>query len=221
MSKFCAFVNGIAVAAIAAAGFLLTVAGTDVSLSKAQAADETKTEAADAREISYGNADAPVTIVEYASLTCPHCANFHTTILPDLKKRLIDTGKARLVFKDFPLDQLALRAAILVRCNDGTRRNAMLDVLFATQQSWARSQDPMSALMGIGHASGMSEQDLKDCFNNQEIVDGVIQHRLDAEKTYEVNSTPSFVIDGKLYRGELTVDQIADVVESLQPQQRR
>lgn len=217
MSKFCAFVNGFAAAAIAAAGLLLTVAGTDVSLSRAQAADAPKAEAADAREIAYGNPDAPVTIVEYASLTCPHCANFHNTVLPDLKTRLIETGKARLVFKDFPLDQLALRAAVMVRCNTGTRRSAMLDVLFATQLSWARSPDPINALIGIGHAAGMSEQDLKDCFNNQEIVDGVIQHRLDAEKTYEVNSTPSFVIDGKLYRGELTVDQIAAVVESLQP----
>ncbi len=217
MSKFCAFVNGFAAAAIAAAGLLLTVAGTDVSLSRAHAADDPKTTTADAREIVYGSPDAPVTIVEYASLTCPHCANFHSDILPELKTRLIDTGKARLVFKDFPLDQLALRAAVMVRCNAGTRRNAMLDVLFTTQLSWARSQDPVGALMNIGRASGMTDQDLEACFNNQEIIDSVIQQRLDAEQTYQVSSTPSFVIDGKLYRGALSVEQIAVVVDSLQP----
>lgn len=217
MSNFCALVNGFTAAAIAAAGLLLTIAGTDVSLSRAHAADEPKTGAADAREIVYGRSDAPVTIVEYASITCSHCASFHAEILPELKERLLDTGKAKLVFKDFPLDQLALRAAVMIRCNTGTRRNAMLDVLFSTQQSWGRSADPVGGLMNIGRAAGMTDQAIEACFNNQEIIDGVIQHRLDAEKKYDVNSTPSFVIDGKLYRGALSVEQIAVVVDSLQP----
>jgi protein-disulfide isomerase len=205
-------------AAIVAAGVFVAGIGTDAALSRAYAADDAKAEkAAETNEIIYGDPDAPVTIVEYASLTCPHCANFHTTMLPLLKERLLDTGKAKLVFKDFPLDQLALRASVLIRCNTGTRSRAMLDVLFKTQESWGRSQDPVGALLNIGRAAGMTDEDLEACFNNQEIVDGVIQQRLEAEQTYQVSSTPSFVIDGTLYRGGMTIEQFEQVVESLQP----
>ena len=215
MSKFCAFMNGFVAAAVVAVGVFVAGIGTDAALSRAYAADEAKT--AETDQIIYGNPDAPVTIVEYASLTCGHCANFHVNVLPGIKERLLDTGKAKLVYKDFPLDQLALRAAVMVRCNAGPRRTAMLDVLFSTQESWARSQYPIGALMNIGRAAGMTDQGMEACFNNQETIDGVIQHRLDAEKNYQVNSTPSFVIDGKLYRGALSVEQIAVVVDSLQP----
>jgi protein-disulfide isomerase len=93
----------------------------------------------------------------------------------------------------------------------------MLDVLFKTQESWGRSQDPVGALLNIGRAAGMTDEDLEACFNNQEIVDGVIQQRLEAEQTYQVSSTPSFVIDGTLYRGGMTIEQFEQVVESLQP----
>lgn len=218
MSRFCALINGLVAAAIVAAGVFVAGIGTDAALSRAYAADDAKAEkAAETNEIIYGDPDAPVTIVEYASLTCPHCANFHTTMLPLLKERLLDTGKAKLVFKDFPLDQLALRASVLIRCNTGTRSRAMLDVLFKTQESWGRSQDPVGALLNIGRAAGMTDEDLEACFNNQEIVDGVIQQRLEAEQTYQVSSTPSFVIDGTLYRGGMTIEQFEQVVESLQP----
>ncbi len=169
-------------------------------------------------EIVYGDADAPVTIIEYASLTCPHCADFHTEILPGVKERLLDPGKAKLVYRNFPLDQLAVLAAVMVRCNTGTRRNAMLDVLFSTQETWATSPDPVAALRNIGRAAGMTDQALDACFNDQQIIDGVIKERLDAENQYQINSTPSFVVDGEVYRGGLTVEQITELVESLQPQ---
>ena len=121
MARSCAFVNRFVAAVIVAVGTFAASAGWDAGLSRAYAADEAKPAA---NEIVYGNPDAPVTIVEYASLTCPHCANFHTEMMPLLKERLLDTGKAKLIFKDFPLDQLALRAAVMVRCNTGTRSRA-------------------------------------------------------------------------------------------------
>lgn len=218
MSRFCALLNRLAVAAVVAAGVFVAGIGADAAFSRAYAADETKAETPAAfNEIVYGDPDAPVTIVEYASLTCPHCANFHTEMLPLLKERLLDTGKAKLVFKDFPLDQLALRAAVMVRCNTGPRSRAMLDVLFNTQSSWGNSSDPVGSLLNIGRAAGMTDQDIEACFNNQEIVDGVIQQRLEGEQTYQVNSTPSFVIDGTLYSGGMTIEQFEQVVKSLQP----
>lgn len=218
MSRFCALKNGFWTATVVAVGIFMAGIGTDAALSRADAADPAKTEKpAETNEIVYGSPDAPVTIVEYASLTCPHCANFHTQMLPLVKERLLDTGKAKLVFKDFPLDQLALRASVMIRCNTGTRSRAMLDVLFHTQASWKGSADPVAALLNIGRAAGMTDPDLEACFNNQEIIDGVIKQRLDAEKTYQVNSTPSFIIDGKLYRGGMSIEQFEQVVESLQP----
>lgn len=234
MSRFCALTNGVAATGIVAAGFLLTIAGATLSAPPAYAADTVKAESpaastaesptqpnaespAESTEIVYGDADAPVTIVEYASLTCPHCADFHTQILPELKTQLLEPGKAKLVFRDFPLDQLALLASVMVRCNTGIRRNAMLDVLFSTQETWATSRDPVAALRNIGRAAGMTDQSLDACFNNQQIIDGVIKQRLEAENDYQINSTPSFVIDGELYRGGLTAQQITELVESLQP----
>lgn len=215
MARFCVSLKKLAAAASVVAGVFAAAISADALSSPAFAANDTKP--AGISEIIYGDSDAPVTIVEYASLTCGHCANFHTEMMPLLKERLLDTGKAKVVFKDFPLDQLALRAAVMVRCNTGQRSRAMLDVLFRTQQSWARSQDPVGALMNIGRAAGMTDDGLQVCFNNQEIVDGVIKHRLDAENDYQVDSTPSFVIDGKLYRGGMSIEQFEQVVESLQP----
>ena len=214
MARSCAFVNRFVAAVIVAVGTFAASAGWDAGLSRAYAADEAKPAA---NEIVYGNPDAPVTIVEYASLTCPHCANFHTEMMPLLKERLLDTGKAKLIFKDFPLDQLALRAAVMVRCNTGPRSRAMLDVLFNTQASWGNSSDPVGSLLNIGRAAGMSDDDLEACFNNQEVIDGVIKQRLEGEQEYQVNSTPSFVIGGTLYRGGMSIEQFEQVVESLQP----
>jgi protein-disulfide isomerase len=218
VTKFSVKRRGFAASAIAAAALVLSGAIPGAGLPRALAADP----AAAAQiigpdEIVYGKADAPVTIIEYASLTCPHCAAFHTDIMPGVKQRLLDTGKARLVFRDFPLDQLALRAAVMVRCNAGDRRQAMLDVVFSSQATWRAAADPVAALMNIGRASGMTDQDLETCFNNQPVIDGVIQQRLDAEKAFKVGSTPSFVIGGKLYSGGLSVEQLAVLVESQKP----
>src|SRR6185312_15839778 len=97
-----------------------------------------------------GKADAPITITEYASLTCPHCAEFDRDTLPKIKKNWIDTGKAKLVYRDFPLDQLALRAAMLARCAPPDRYFAFINTLFQSQDTWARSSDPEQALERIG-----------------------------------------------------------------------
>ena len=144
-----------------------------------------------------GDPNAPIEIVEYSSLTCSHCRHFHIDILPDLKKNYLDTGRAKLVYRDFPFDQLGLMAAIMARCAPPSRYFQFLDVLFQNQEKWAQNADPIRALTRIGSLGGLSEADFRACTENRTIVDGVLQTRLEAGKRYQVNSTPSFIINGE------------------------
>ena len=165
-------------------------------------------------DVCYGSADAPVTIVEYASLTCPHCANFHASVLPKLKEGPIAEGKARLIFRDFPLDGLALRAAALARCGGPERRLAILDLLFESQGAWAQSQDPLGALAAIGKLAGLKEEASRACMDDRGMFDRIIAEAQEGEQKHMVRSTPSFIIDDQLYRGGLTADDMIDVIDS-------
>ena len=144
-----------------------------------------------------GDPKAPIEIIEYSSLTCPHCRHFHIDILPDLKKNYLDTGRAKLVYRDIAFDQLGLMAAIMARCAPPSRYFQFLDVLFQNQEKWAQNADPIRALTRIGSLGGLSEADFRACTENRTIVDGVLQTRLEAGKRYQVNSTPSFIINGE------------------------
>ncbi|MDD9927568.1 MAG: DsbA family protein [Rhodospirillaceae bacterium] len=149
------------------------------------------------KERVLGDPNAPIEIVEYSSLTCPHCRHFHIEILPELKKNYLDTGRAKLVYRDFPFDQLGLMAAILARCAPPPRYFQFLDVLFQNQEKWSRDADPVKALARIGTLGGLSESDFRACAENRTIVDGVLQTRLEAGNRYQVNSTPTFIINGE------------------------
>jgi protein-disulfide isomerase len=142
-----------------------------------------------------GKADAPITIIEYASLTCPHCAEFDKETLPKIKQDWIDTGKAKLVYRDFPLDGLALRAAMLARCAPPERYFAFIDTLFQSQQSWARN-DWEPALGRIAKLGGMSEEQFKKCMSDEALGNSVVQMRTTAANDYGVESTPTFFING-------------------------
>ena len=144
-----------------------------------------------------GNPDAPIEIIEYASLTCPHCRDFNVETLPELKKNYIDTGKAKLIYRDFPIDQLSVVAALMARCAPEDRYYQFIDVLFENQDKWKYDPDPVEALMRIGKLGGLSEADFKACTSNDTLINGIIQSRQNAGKQYDVNSTPSFVINGK------------------------
>ena len=218
MSKLWVIVLGVVVAAVVAVGVYLNLGNGQSTLPQAMASDPDALQVEIGQdELVIGDAAAPVAIIEYASLTCPHCANFHANVLPQVKEDLLDTGKAKLVFRDFPLDQLALRASMLVRCGPPAGRPAMLKMLFQTQSTWARSEDPVAALTQIGRAAGMSDSSIEACFKNQEVVDAVVAQRLEAEQKYKINSTPSFIIGGKLYGGGITAEQIAELVASQTP----
>jgi protein-disulfide isomerase len=164
-----------------------------------------------------GKEDAPVTVIEYASFTCPHCAHFATDVLPAIKAPLIDSGKVRLVFRDYPLDQLALRAAMLVRCLGNDRAFGMIDLLFQRQMQWATAQDPDAALLAIAKQAGLSDADFHACMANQDVQNAVVQSRVDAEQKYKIQSTPSFLINGRLAVGAPTPEQFTQMVDALLP----
>lgn len=147
-----------------------------------------------------GNADAPVTIVEYFSLGCIHCKNFHETILPQLKKDYIDTGKARLVFRDFPLDGLSLAAATVTRCVNDLAYFPMVDTFFEQQKTWY-VENGLDQIRAIAKGTGMDDAAFDACLNNQAVKDKIIASRQEAENTFKVNSTPTFFINDRVLTG--------------------
>lgn len=170
-----------------------------------------------AGEIVDGAVDAPVTVIEYASMTCPSCAQFHLTVLPEFKEKYVDTGKVRMIFREFPLDGLALRASMLARCGGEAQVHGYLNVLFAQQHGWATSQDPLASLARIARMGGMSGETFETCMADQDLMKQVVQSRQDGSEKHDVTSTPSFIIDGKTYSGGLSIAEFDKILEPLLP----
>ena len=164
-----------------------------------------------------GDPAAPVTIIEFSSLTCPHCAAFHTDTLPALKERFIDTGKAKIVYRDFPLDQSALSAAVIAHCAGPDRYFAFLDALFASQARWARSDDPTESLIQLAGLGGLPRDKAEACLADQAMADAVLQSRLDGQEEFEISSTPSFIVNGEMVPGNRSIDDFATVIEAATP----
>jgi protein-disulfide isomerase len=162
-----------------------------------------------------GHPDAPITIVEYASMSCPHCAHFAKDILPELKQKWIDTGKAKLVLRDFPLDKLALRAAMVQRCAPPDRFYAFVETFFADQEKWVMADDYKAALARLAELGGMSKGEFDACLKNQTIENFILQERLVASKDLGVDATPTFFINGSKFAGEPTVAEFDKVLSGL------
>ena len=146
-----------------------------------------------------GKADAPVTVIEYASMTCPHCAHFSTDVMPRIKSEFIDKGLVRFVFRPFPLDGVALQASKMAQCAPAEGYFAMIDILFRSQAEWVRAADPVAALKQIGRTVGLSNADIDRCIADQAVADRIVAGIKEAEAKFGVDSTPSFVINGKKY----------------------
>jgi protein-disulfide isomerase len=156
-----------------------------------------------------GKADAPVTIVEYASLTCSHCAHFHNTVFPALKEKYIDTGKVRFILREFPLDNLAAAAAMLARCAGGEATHAMTGVLFKTQEKWAFVRgSAVPELFKIAQQAGFTQERFDTCLNDKQTLNQIVSARDMASKEFGVNSTPTFFINGKRLKAR------SDTIES-------
>jgi protein-disulfide isomerase len=161
-----------------------------------------------------GNPDAPITIVEYASLTCPHCAHFTNDVLPELKKKWIETGKAKLILRDYPLDEPALRAAMIARCAPPDRYYAFVDTFFGAQEKWAKPdfREPLARLVKLG---GMSREEFDNCLKNTALENKIVEGRLIASKELDVNSTPTFFINGTKFTGAPTVEEFDKALSGL------
>ncbi|HZK90831.1 MAG TPA: DsbA family protein [Stellaceae bacterium] len=194
-----------------AAMALLSLAGAAPAWAQAPAtappaADSGKVLALTPDDRILGNKDAPVTIVEYASLTCPHCAHFTTEVLPKIKETWIDNGKAKLVLRDYPLDEPALRAAMVARCAPPAKFYPFIDTLFADQQQWGLAKDYKAALARLALLGGMSKTQFDDCLADKAGENKVLQSRLAATQQLGVNSTPTFFVNGVKFEGDPTVE---------------
>ena len=167
--------------------------------------------------MAIGSDKAPVTIIEYASMTCPHCAHFSDTTFPELKQRYIDTGKVRFIFREFPLDKLAAAGFMLARCaskdGGGERYMAVVETLFAKQQEWAVPDNPVPPLKNIAKQFGFTENSFNACLTNQNIMNGIEAVRDRAAAKLGVNSTPTFFVNGKKVTGDVTIETLAKEID--------
>jgi len=162
-----------------------------------------------------GKDDAPVTIIEYASMTCPYCRRFHEETLAQLKKNYIDTGKVRLIFREFPLDNLAAAAAMLARCAPNDNFFPLIDTLFKQQSKWARSSDPVSELLKISRLAGFSQETFNACLRDQDMLNKVIATRTQASEKFKVNATPTFFLNDVKYSGDFSYEVLSKAIDSL------
>ena len=158
-------------------------------------------------DVVMGDANAPVTIIEYASMTCSHCASFHNTTYPEMKKKYIDTGKVRFIFREFPLDPLAAAAAMLARCAGKDKFFPLIDAFFAQQKDWV-VQKPLQPMFAIAKQAGFTQQSFDECLANQQMLNGIEESRTRAASKFNVTSTPTFFINGKIFRGTLTPEEL-------------
>ncbi|WP_048646060.1 DsbA family protein [Nitratireductor soli] len=171
-------------------------------------------EAGALEEKALGEENAPVTIVEYASMTCSHCASFHANTYPALKEKYIDTGKVRFIMREFPFDPRAEAGFMLARCSDD-RYFAMVDVLFKQQNNWAPVQDAQAALLKIAKLAGFSQETFEACLTNQELLNNIRSVRERGANDFGIDATPTFFINGKKYSGAMSIDEVSAVVDPL------
>jgi len=164
-------------------------------------------------ELFLGDAAAKLTVVEYFSLGCPHCQHFHADILPQFKSEFIDTGKVRLVFRDFPLDQPSLAAAMIARCLPGQGYFAMVDTLFAQQGTW-HTQNAQGALTNIAKGAGMDQTKLDACLNDKALRDRIVSGIQEAQAKFEVDSTPTFIVGDRKLAGISGYDDFKATIEA-------
>ncbi|WPE22614.1 DsbA family protein [Shinella zoogloeoides] len=174
-------------------------------------------------DMALGEANAPVTIVEYMSTTCPHCADFHNKTFDAIKTKYVDSGKVRFIVREFPFDPRAAAAFMLARCNpqdttkltDAAQYFPMLSMLMKQQETWAAAQDGREALLQMSKLAGFTQESFQACLTNQKLLDDVNAVRERAAKEFGVAATPTFLINGKRYAGDMSVDTMSALIDSM------
>ena len=163
---------------------------------------------------SMGKDDAPVTIVEYASMTCPHCAHFNETTFPELKSKYIDTGKVRYILREFPFDPRAEAGFMLARCA-GDNYFPMVDVLFKQQGTWAVAENAKDALFQLSKLAGFTQESFNACLTDQKLLDQVRAVQKRGAEEFKIDSTPTFFINGKTYKGAMSIAEMSAIIDPL------
>ncbi|MBV7516152.1 MULTISPECIES: DsbA family protein [Sinorhizobium/Ensifer group] len=165
-------------------------------------------------EMALGEANAPVTIVEYMSMTCPHCAAFHNNTFEAIKTKYIDSGKVRFIVREFPFDPRAAAAFMLARCAPEGQYFPMISMLFKQQQQWAAAQNGRDALLQMSKLAGFTQESFEACLTNQKLLDDVNSVMQRGAKDFGVQSTPTFFVNGEHYSGDMSVDVMSALIDS-------
>lgn len=164
---------------------------------------------------TFGPADALVTIVEYASITCHFCMKFHSETWPGLKQKYVDTGKVRFIMREFPLDPLATAGFMLARCAGDEKWYAVLDLLYRTKETWGHAQNPADALLQTVRQAGFTQDSFETCLRNDKLFQDVRSVADRAAREFGVNSTPTFFINGERRTGALTLQEFEKILEPM------
>lgn len=168
------------------------------------------------KDIVQGDENAKVTVIEYASMSCGHCATFHADVYPKLKEQYIDTGKIRFIFREFPLDNRAAAASMLARCVAPEKTTPLIKVLFKQLRDWAYvAGDPTPKLFEIAKQAGFTEKSFKACLTNEEQFQKLIDGRRRASTVFGINSTPTFFINGQRLKGAPTLEALKEVIDPM------
>lgn len=189
---------------------------TETTAAKAEAEPQIDMIAA-TTERSLGDPDAPVTIIEYASMTCQHCSNFHKNTFNQVKQAYIDTGKVYWIFREYPLDRLALRASQVARCITPSMYFNFVEVLFTSQDRWTRDDDPMQALAKTARLAGLGQDTFDACIENRDLEAHILQNMHTGQSQWKVKSTPTFVFNygADTLSGAQSFEAMQQVIEGL------
>jgi len=201
-----------------AATFLAVLAALFLSTQSAVAQEANDIDTSEIVEMVLGNPDAEVTVVEYASFTCPHCASFHAGSFKDLKKDFIDTGKIKFVYREVYFDRQGLWAAIVARCGEGAENRyfGIADMIYENQRAWARQEDPaaiVESLRRFGKTAGLTDTQLDQCFSDADTAQKLYARYLQLAEEDSVTSTPTFIINGDLY-SNMPYAEMADIINA-------
>ncbi|MEM8856293.1 MAG: DsbA family protein [Pseudomonadota bacterium] len=189
--------------------FSLLAASTSLALAAPQAFAQAKAEPLP--DVILGDENAPVTIIEYASMTCPHCASFHNGTFKDLKTEYIDTGQVKFILREFPFDPLAAAVFMLARCSDD-RYYDVVDLFFETQRQWA-TQDALPKIRNLALQAGFTNESFEACLTDQKLLDGINAVKEHGYETYGVSATPTIFVDGERFQGPRTMRGFREVID--------
>lgn len=166
-------------------------------------------------EVSIGKPEAPVLIIDYSSLTCNHCAHFYLDVIPQIQKKYIDPGYVRIVFRDFPGDKVSLEAHQIAWCKGEIKYLDFVKLLYSTQEKWLSAPDPIAALKSIVAQNGISAEQFDAALKNQELLEKIISVRLEGQKKYKINATPTIIINAKMHNKALSMQEIDDILKPI------